>query len=189
MNVKKTIFVIGGSALILVLLGIRFGWFEKKKVQTEVKKTAVVQTVKKSAPAAAKVQNVPKAKPIEKKKAEPAVKTEKVSAEEKALGIGDPFAYANSTSGDYTPMSGSKNVGSITVRGIIRMEGEEPKAILHLKDSDRVHYVSKNSVVRISTKAQKGTSPAEAYIVVKDIRNDEVELIQLERPDKVIIIR
>lgn len=189
MNVRKTIFAVGGSAVIVVLLGIRFGWFEKQKTQTEVKKTAVVQTVKKSAPAAKKVQNTPKAVPVVKKKTETAVKTEKVSEEEKSLGVGDPFAYANSSSGDYTPMSGTKNVGAITVKGIIRIEGEAPKAILHLKDSDRVHYVSKDSVVRVSTKSAKGSSPAEAYIVVKDIRNDEVELIQLERPDKVIIIR
>lgn len=109
--------------------------------------------------------------------------------DEQKLGLGDPFVYAATSSGDYTPLTGNKQVGTISVKGIIRMDGQEPKAILHLKDSDRVHYVSKNSVVRVSTKVKKGGTPTDAYIVVKDIRNDEVELIQLERPDKVIIIR
>lgn len=147
----------------------------------------VVQPVKPVAVEPVQSADVEHAKPVAEKQT--AQHSNEISAEEEALGVGDPFAYASSGSGDYTPLSGNKHVGTITVKGIIRMEGEEPKAILYVKDSDRVHYVSKNSVVRVSSKNKNGNSPTEAYIVVKDIRNDEVELIQLERPDKVIIIR
>lgn len=176
----------------------------KQTVEVEIKNKPVAQSVVKSNPPSQlpKESVTEKAKPITEfkqqevaEKSEPAKEKQEesnsngISAEEEALGVGDPFAYASSNSGDYTPLSGNKHVGNITVKGIIRMEGEEPKAILYLNDSDRVHYVSKNSVVRVSSKNKNNNSPTEAYIVVKDIRNDEVELIQLERPDKVIIIR
>lgn len=193
MNIKKTIFVVGGIGIILILSAIRFEWFDlfKKQKNISAQKTAVV-TGQRAAKVVAKPQTAPKTKPAvisaEKKRVpapHPAPKTEK----KELLGSGDPFAYSPAGNGDYTPLSGNKNVGVITVKGIIHIEGEAPRAILHLLDTDRVHYVSKNSVVRVNSKNKTASSPAEAYIVVKDIRNDEVELIQLERPDKVIIIR
>lgn len=200
MNVRKTIFAAGGSVIILLLLGLRLGWFGKfgkESPRSETAPSAVRPAKKTPEPAAKAVKRPPESaknlpapaaapKPAAVPKPAPQ-KTTKVSEEDP--GLGDPFVYANTATGDYSPLSGNRPVGVITVKGIIAMKGEEPRAILHLKDSDRVHYVTKNSVVRISAKGKKGAGPAEAYIVVKEIRNDEVELIQLERPDKVIIIR
>ena len=145
-------------------------------------------SVGKTAPPAGKTKEKATA---EKDTAAAEKEVESVDVENKpdALGLGDPFVYAGTGNGEFSPFSGNRHVGFIAVRGIIHIEGEEPKAILHLKESDRVHYVSKGSVVRVNSRDGKSTSPAEAYIVVKDIRDDEVELIQLERPDKVIIIR
>lgn len=133
-----------------------------------------------------KAQTTPPAVP---EQAAPEQVAPEQAAPEQPLGAGDPFSYATACTGDFSPLSGNKHVGTISVKGIIHIESEEPKAILHIKDTDRVHYVSKNSVVRVSTIGKKGATPSEAYIVVQDIRNDEVELIQMERPDKIIIIR
>lgn len=190
MNVRKTVIVAGGSVVILLLLGIRLGWFGKLKAQAPPVKNKV-KTVQKAS--SHKPAPVPKVTAVPEKKEAPRqappAPRKGGSAPEQDLGLGDPFSYASSTTGDYTPLSGNRSVGSITVKGIICMAGEEPKAILHLKESDRVHYVTRNSVVRVSTGKKKGTTPSEAYIVVKEIRDDEVELIQLERPDRVIIVR
>lgn len=198
MNVRKTVIVAGGSVVILLLLGIRLGWFGKLKAQSPPVENKVKTVRKVSSPKPAPVPKVAAApeKKESSRQAPPAPRQAPPaprkggSAPEQDLGLGDPFSYASSSAtGDYTPLSGNRSVGSITVKGIICMAGEEPKAILHLKESDRVHYVTRNSVVRVSTGKKKGTTPSEAYIVVKEIRDDEVELIQLERPDRVIIVR
>ena len=105
------------------------------------------------------------------------------------LGIGDPFNYSVSGLGEFSPSSAGKPVGMISIKGIIRIKGQEPLAILHLKNSNRSYYVKRGNVIRINTQAKTGNLVKEAYIVVKEVRDDEVELVQQERPDKVIIIR
>ena len=69
------------------------------------------------------------------------------------------------------------------------MSGDEPIAILYSQESNRSYYIKKSDVIRVSSKASNGSLSTEVYLVVKDVRDNEVELIQQERPDKVIIIR
>ena len=69
------------------------------------------------------------------------------------------------------------------------MSGDEPIAILYSQESNRSYYIKKSDVIRVSSKASSGSLCTEVYLVVKDVRDNEVELIQQERPDKVIIIR
>lgn len=176
MNVRKRIFAVAGSVITLLLPGVM-------PALSGGTPGSALPEKRKAVPARRTQQGAPG------KTVTPSPKPAEPTRKETEPGAGDPFSYAGSSSGDYTPLSGHRSVGIITVKGIICMAGEEPRAILHLKDSGRVHYVSKNSVVRVSAGERKTTGPSEAYIVVKEIRNDEVELIQLERPDKVIIIR
>jgi hypothetical protein len=106
-------------------------------------------------------------------------------------GIGDPFSYAAQNADENYPMSGGeKKLGSISVKGIVRLKGTAPVAILHLKDTGRNYYVSRGDVIRITENGGKSAAPlTEAYVVIKDVRDEEVELVQQERPDKVIIVR
>lgn len=104
------------------------------------------------------------------------------------LGAGDPFRYSVSGTDDYTPASNQRVVSGIVVKGIVRLSGQEPVALLLLSDLNRSFYVRKGSVIRASN-PKNGSAATETYLQVKDIRDDEVEVIQKERPDRVIIVR
>lgn len=104
------------------------------------------------------------------------------------LGAGDPFRYSVSGTDDYTPASNQRVVSGIVVKGIVRLSGQEPVALLLLSDLNRSFYVRKGSVIRASS-PKNGSVATETYLQVKDIRDDEVEVIQKERPDRVIIVR
>ncbi len=218
MNARKTLFLIGGPLLIILILGYRFNWFSsvhkvfkeaiaeekaiKQIVKSSNKKTSntkpvkmppgvittddpadpiVPEPVSNAVPAPAVSNPAPAAKAISKSKDK--------SAKHEKLGIGDPFNYSVSGIGEFSPGSGGKPVGIITVKGIIRLKGQEPMAILHIKDSERSYYVKRGNVIRINAQAKTGNLIKEAYIIVKEVRDDEVEVVQQERPDKVIIIR
>lgn len=105
------------------------------------------------------------------------------------LGSGDPFSYSISGADDFSPLNSGVQVGQISIKGIIQYENQEPIALLQLNDTGRSYYVKKGNVIRIHTKSKSGNLVTEAYIVVRNIRDDEVELIQQERPDKVIFVR
>lgn len=109
--------------------------------------------------------------------------------EDDSIGLGNPFSYSSSGAGDYRSLSKERPIGQISVKGIIRMSGDEPIAILYSQESNRSYYIKKSDVIRVSSKASSGSLCTEVYLVVKDVRDNEVELIQQERPDKVIIIR
>ncbi len=181
----KLIFCITGIIIIAILLAIRFGLFAKlmpeKTPQQATPQTAPTQTAPAPSPAVQQPTPVPVQINL------PQNKTAEVLRQE--LALGDPFVYSSGKEGEYTPLTNSKPVGLISVKGIIEVEGKPPIAILHLKDTERTYYVSKNDVIRISTKASNSDAPLEVYIVVKNIAKEEVELVQQERPDKVIIIR
>lgn len=207
MNLRKALFVFGGGGIIVIILAYRFGLLtklvdyikqEETTIQTEVtqkttvKKSTTVETPKVETP----VVEEPKAT-VEPTKARIDVvveekveeKTEVVPPSVAAIGSGDPFNYSANSAGDFTSMTGGKKVNNISIKGIIQMEGKDPIAILHIEDKDETHYVSKGDVIRINTESKNSALITESYIVVKDVRQNEVELIQQERPDKVIIIR
>ncbi len=111
------------------------------------------------------------------------------SAKPDPLGLGDPFSYSAIDADDFSPFGGNRQVGEISIKGIIHIQGEDPVTIVQLNDTGRSYYVKTGNVIRINTPSKTGNLVNEAYIIVKDVRDDEVELIQQERPDKVIIVR
>ncbi len=120
---------------------------------------------------------------------EPAPAEVKLSRTLEELGAGDPFRYSVSGTDDYTPTSSNRFVSGILIKGIIRMAGEAPPlALLYLSEGNRNFYVRKGDVIRVPT-PKNGSAVTETYLQVKDIRDDEVEVIQKERPDRVIIVR
>lgn len=185
----KVIFSITGIIIIAVLLALRFDVFKKLQQKLQQKTQQTEQPQPQPAPAA---PPAPKSTPAVRKTAVPAStfsKEEHIKILREEMALGDPFSYTTGRDGEYTPLTNSKQVGLISVKGIIEVEGKKPIAILHLKDTERNYYVSKGDVIRITTKASNSDAPVEVYIVIKNIGNEEVELVQQERPDKVIIIR
>ena len=108
---------------------------------------------------------------------------------ESRLGLGDPFQYSHAGWESYLPTQNNQAASGIIVKGIIRLKGQEPLAILHLSDSKKSFYVGKGDVIRIPPKSSGNIGMGETYLQVKDIRDHEVEIIQQERPDRVIIVR
>lgn len=105
------------------------------------------------------------------------------------LGKGDPFSYASGHDEDFGQSIRNISLGEIEIKGIIRLEKDTPIAILHVKNEDRLYYVKKGSVIRIHRPSKTNTYNSESYIAVKNIRDDEVELILQDRPDRLIIVR
>lgn len=130
--------------------------------------------------------------PKVEEKAEPKIPPDasgkELSRELRELGGGDPFRYSISGTDDYMPTAGNKSVSGIAVKGIVRLKGKESVALLQLADSGRSFYVRKGNVIHV-TNPKSGASATETYLQVKEIRDDEVEVIQKERPDRVIIVR
>lgn len=212
---KKTnkVFVLFGCILICAILAFKFGLFRMNR-STDASSAPERKSARFAQSASSKSESggmtVPEAIP-EKKSAESSSvplsdqgKTQSASTpadpnpadrmipkrEPVIPGLGDPFSYSAQNSDDSYPMLGEKKLGTISVKGIVRLKGEEPVAILHLNDTGRDYYVSRGDVIRITESAGNGKAPlTEAYVVIKDVRDEEVELIQQERPDKVIIIR
>ncbi len=197
MNLRKAIFVFGGGSLIIIILAFKFGVFGMIKdafsKDDEPVEMIDVSIPKEPAPAPAVAPAPAPAVAPAPVVTAPAVIAEEVKSAEPQeiheLGEGNPFNYGSAGGNGYSPMMGSQQVGQIVIKGIISIKGKNPIAILHLNDTDKVYYVSKGDVIRINTQSQTGTLVTESYIVVQDIRADEVELIQQERPDKVIILR
>lgn len=131
----------------------------------------------------------PVAKPVEKPVEKPIAKTEAKKPSAEDIGKGDPFHYAMAGTDDYLPTQNNKSVPRIIIRGIIRTEGREPLAVLQLSDTNENFYVRKGNVIRVNHPQKGSTGMNEVYLQVKSIRDDEVEIIQQERPDRVIIVR
>ena len=91
---------------------------------------------------------------------------------------------------EFVEIHGERHIFQPVIVGFVRLKGTAPVAILHLKDTGRNYYVSRGDVIRITENGGKSAAPlTEAYVVIKDVRDEEVELVQQERPDKVIIVR
>lgn len=131
----------------------------------------------------------PVAKPVEKPVAQPVAKAETKKPPAEDIGKGDPFHYAMAGTDDYLPTQNSKQVPRIIIRGIIRTEDREPLAVLQLSDTNENFYVRKGNVIRVNHPQKGNAGMNEVYLQVKSIRDDEVEIIQQERPDRVIIVR
>ena len=201
MNLRKTILICVAVALIVIVLVVRFAPFGARRVQTEVTtSTSTVATPERSAEKTPTVQDVaseddvPVAEaPVSAPPAAPAAAaTEEARLAEllaHKLGLGDPFQYAHAGWESYMPAQNSQSASGVVVKGIIRLEGREPLAILHLSDSDKSFYVGKGDVIRVTQKSAGAGGMGETYLQVKDIRDHEVEIIQQERPDRVIIVR
>lgn len=103
-------------------------------------------------------------------------------------GSGNPFNYGADELGNYIPMKGQHIIPEIAIKGILTLENNESVAALKLKNQPRAFYVRKGNVIRLqSANGNKKTS--EIYLQIRNIKNNEVEIIQQQRPDKVIIIR
>lgn len=212
---KKTnkVFVLFGCILICAILAYKFGLFrmnrstdassalERKSAQAtqsaSFKPESDGMNVSEAIPEKKSAESSPASVPDQEKSPSASIPAESGSnsrmvpkREPVIPGLGDPFSYSAQNSDDSYPMLGEKKLGTISVKGIVRLKGEEPVAILHLNDTGRDYYVSRGDVIRITESAGNGKAPlTEAYVVIKDVRDEEVELIQQERPDKVIIIR
>ncbi|MFA6814760.1 MAG: hypothetical protein WCS73_00500 [Lentisphaeria bacterium] len=216
MNLRKVIFIFGGGGLIVVILAFRFGLFNKlnfveAKSNSEISQTQSVRPLKakktKNTRSAAILDAPPRAPKNTPAKNIPKNRTHKNIAQNSTaavmgknqedtipspvdpLGCGDPFRFLASDAGDFSPLSNEKSVGNITVKGMIRIKDQEPMVILQIDNTGKNYYVKTGNVIRVHEKSKTGSVVSESYIVVKSIRNDEVELIQQERPDKVIIVR
>jgi hypothetical protein len=103
-------------------------------------------------------------------------------------GSGNPFDYGADELGGYIPIKGNHMLPDVSIKGILTLEDGESVAALRLKDKKRSFYVRKGNVIRIQDK-KENKSMSEIYLQVREIKNNEVEIIQQQRPDKVIIIR
>jgi len=103
-------------------------------------------------------------------------------------GTGNPFDYGADELGGYIPLKDQKLLTDIVIKGIITLKGEEPVAILELKKNKKSFFVRKGNVIRLQ-EAGGDNNISEVYLQVKSIKEHEVEIVQQQRPDKVIIIR
>jgi hypothetical protein len=112
-------------------------------------------------------------------------KTEKIEETEKDFS---PFNYGAEELGGYTPLRGQRTLTDISIKAILRLEGQEPVAVLELRNTKKTFLVRKGDVVRLHD-VKDANSIAEVYLQVVNIGKYEVEIIQQQRPDKVIIVR
>lgn len=103
-------------------------------------------------------------------------------------GSGSPFDYGADELGGYIPVKGQKVLPDVSIKGILTLQNGESVAALCLKDKKRSFYVRKGNVIRLQDK-KSDNNISEIYLQVREIKDNEVEIIQQQRPDKVIIIR
>lgn len=103
-------------------------------------------------------------------------------------GSGSPFDYGADELGGYIPIKGQHMIPDVSIKGILTLENGESVAALQLKNKKRSFYVRKGNVIRIQDK-KENKKLSEIYLQVREIKENEVEIIQQQRPDKVIIIR
>ncbi len=100
-----------------------------------------------------------------------------------------PFNYGAEELGGYVPLKGQRLLTDIRIKGILELAGKEPVAVLELRNSNKTFYVKKDDVIRLNEGNGKNKGIAEVYLQVVSISKNEVEIIQQQRPDKVIIVR
>jgi hypothetical protein len=112
----------------------------------------------------------------------------KTVAENVNYDSGSPFDYGAEELGGYFPLNGEHIIPDVSIKGILTLNDGEAVAALSLKNSKRSFYVREGNVIRLQEeKSNKKVS--EIYLQVRKIKNNEVEIIQQQRPDKIIIIR
>ena len=114
----------------------------------------------------------------------PPAKKKKISTD----GTGNPFNYGADELGGYIPIKGEHMLLNVSIKGIITLEDGESVAALKLQNKTRAFFVRKGNVIRLQEK-NVNKKVSEIYLQVRNIKNNEVEIIQQQRPDKVIIIR
>ncbi|QSH41215.1 hypothetical protein P0136_09200 [Lentisphaerota bacterium ZTH] len=103
-------------------------------------------------------------------------------------GCGSPFDYGASELNQYETIKDQKLLTEISIKGIISVKGREPVAILELQKNKKAFFVRKGNVVRLQERA-RDNNVTEIYLQIKNIKEHEVEIVQQQRPDKVIIVR
>ncbi len=209
MNIRKLCLIVGGPMIILGILGYRFGYFTSPKtVENTPPPTRAVtkeRAPKRESPPILKIEKKetddilpPSPNQTNNLKTEdvaPKTELSKITVNEVSekpeftLGRGDPFTYGSSQQDDFSQSTRSVNLGDIAIKGIIRIENDSSIAILCVNGEDRHYYVKKGSVIRVQRTSKGAAISGESYISVKDVRDDEVELVLQERPDRVIIVR
>ncbi|MDD5727463.1 MAG: hypothetical protein PHV59_02765 [Victivallales bacterium] len=171
---------------------------EQKKIPKPVMENEPLKLVIKESPPVEE-KPVPEKDPQGKKlAAKKDMQEEKTISEKKIQGKkaveeinydnNSPFDYGAEELGGYFPLKGDHTLPDVSIKGILTLADGEAVAALRLKDKKRSFYVREGNVIRFHEEnANKKTS--EVYLQVRKIKNNEVEIIQQQRPDKIIIIR
>ena len=183
----------------------RFYIREKKAVKVEKRNKEIKEAIKESIKEQKTIpQPVIEKKPLKlviKEEVDPekAISKESVGEKNKIVtakkknpqkddGSGNPFDYGADELGGYIPIKGDHVLPDVSIKGILTLGNGESVAALRLKDKKRSFYVRKGNVIRIQDK-KENKKMSEVYLQVREIKGNEVEIIQQQRPDKVIIIR
>jgi hypothetical protein len=167
---------------------------EKKAKRVEKRNKEIQKTIEKNIK---EQKNIPKPiiekKPLKLVIEESAPKKKKVTSKPGKVQIsdnggGNPFDYGADELGGYIPIKGQHMLPDVSIKGILTLEGGESVAALRLKDKKRSFYVRKGNVIRLQNK-KTNKNISEIYLQVREIKDNEVEIVQQQRPDKVIIIR
>ncbi|MBN2641499.1 MAG: hypothetical protein JXR78_07595 [Victivallales bacterium] len=206
---NRKIFVGGGIVLIAVIMSMNVhvraffrqyydkffssGKAQMRTVVTPKETLASTKPVEVPAPSSPKTKTAKpdlqvvdvSPEPAQKPTAQPVKATEKT---EKAEEDFSPFNYGAEELGGYTPLRGQRTLTDISIKAILRLNGQEPVAVLELRNTKKTFLVRKGDVVRLHD-VKDANSIAEVYLQVVNIGKYEVEIIQQQRPDKVIIVR
>ena len=126
--------------------------------------------------------------PDDKKTASEEKPLKETSSEKIEYSSNSPFDYGAEELGGYFPVKGNHHLPDVSIKGILILVDGESVAALRLKNKKRSFYVREGNVIRFhEEKTNKKAS--EVYLQVRKIKNNEVEIIQQQRPDKIIIIR
>jgi hypothetical protein len=199
MKNHRKLFILSGIILIVVILSfnnklrtfIQNQWQDLKDVE---KKHKVRESIEKLQTEKPKFATLAPAKPIkliiESEKEPEKISRQPKPSKQKELHEenGSPFNYGAEELGDYVPLTGQKMVADIAIKGIIAVKGEAPVAILELKNSKKSFFVRKGNVIRLQERGGN-ESISDVYLQIKEIKENEVEIVQQQRPDKVIIVR
>jgi hypothetical protein len=199
MKNHRKLFILSGIILIVVILSfntklrtfIQNQWKNLKDIE---KKHKVRESIEKLQTEKTKFATPAPAKPIkviiESEKEPEKISSHKPSKQKVQLHEenGSPFNYGAEELGDYVPLTGQKMVADIAIKGIIAVKGEAPVAILELKNSKKSFFVRKGNVIRLQERGGN-ESISDVYLQIKEIKENEVEIVQQQRPDKVIIVR